>query len=96
MGGKPVTNGMSWRGVRRSEERLDASDPQKPPPMNYSATSTITFFLFSLLVSGPGRPLSLKGMRGNPTGIDTPALLFYNFYLSQLRRISDASRSPRE
>ena len=28
MGGKPVTNGMSWRGVRVSEERLDASDPR--------------------------------------------------------------------
>ena len=83
-------------GVRGSEECLDASDPQKPPPMNYSATSTITFFLLTLLVSGPGRPLSLKGDEGNPTGVDTPALLFYNFYLSQLRRVSDASRSPRE
>ena len=28
-------------GVRGSEERLDASDPQKPPPINYSATSTL-------------------------------------------------------
>ena len=64
--------------------------------MNYSATSTITFFLLTLLVSGPGRPLSLKGDEGNLTGVDTPALLFYNFYLSQLRRVSDASRSPRE
>ena len=45
---------MSWRGVRGSEERLDASDPQKPPPMNYSATSTITFYLLTLLVSGLG------------------------------------------
>ena len=54
MGGKPVTNGMSWAGVRGSEERLNASDPQKPPPMNYSATSTITFFLLTLLVSGLG------------------------------------------
>ena len=54
MGGKPVMKRMSWQGVRGSEERLDASDPQKPPPMNYSATSTITFFLLTLLVSGPG------------------------------------------
>ena len=55
---------VSWQGVRGSEERLDASDPQKPPPMNYSATSTITFHFLTLLVSGPGRPLSLKGDEG--------------------------------
>ena len=54
MGGKPVTKWDELAGVRGSEERLDASDPQKPPPMNYSATFTITFFLFTLLVSGPG------------------------------------------
>ena len=64
MGGKPVMNGMSWQGVRGSEERLDASDPQKPPTMNYSATSTKTFYFLTLLVSGPGRPLSLKGDEG--------------------------------
>ena len=64
MGGKPVTKRDELAGVRGSEERLDASDPQKPPPMNYSATSTITFFLFSLLVSSPGQPLSLKGDEG--------------------------------
>ena len=64
IGGKPVTKRDELRGVRGSEERLDASDPQKPPPMNYSATSTITFFLFTLLVSGPGQPLSLKGDEG--------------------------------
>ena len=45
MGGKPVMKRMSWRGVRGSEERLDASDPQKPPPMNYSATSTLLSLL---------------------------------------------------
>ena len=58
---------MKWdepAGVRGSEECLDASDPQKPPPMNYSATSTITFNFLTLLVSGPGRPLSLKGDEG--------------------------------
>ena len=32
--------------------------------MNYSATSTITFHFLTLLVSGPGRPLSLKGDEG--------------------------------
>ena len=48
------TSKKQFAGVRGSEERLDASDPQKPPPKNYSATSTMTFFLFSLLVSGPG------------------------------------------
>ena len=65
MGGKPVTKRDELAGgYGGSEERLDASDPQKPPPMNYSATSTMTFFLFSLLVSGPGRPLSLKGDEG--------------------------------
>ena len=63
MGGKPVTK-RDERGVRGSEECLDASDPQKPPPMNYSATSTITFHFLTLLVSGPGRPLSLKGDEG--------------------------------
>ena len=46
---------------------------QKLPPMNYSATSTKTFHFLTLLVSGPGRPLSLKGDEGNPTGVDTPA-----------------------
>ena len=45
-------------------KRLDASDPQKPPPMNYSATSTITFHFLALLVSGPERPLSLKEDEG--------------------------------
>ena len=45
MGGKPVMKRMSWRGVRGSEERLDASDPQKPPPINYSATSTLLSLL---------------------------------------------------
>ena len=55
MGGKPVTNRDELAGgVRGSEERLDASDPQKPPPMNYSATSTITFHFLTPLVSGPG------------------------------------------
>ena len=64
MGGKPVTKRDELAVVRGSEERLDASDPQKPPPMNYSATSTITFHFLTLLVSGPGRPLSLKGDEG--------------------------------
>ena len=64
MGGKPVMKQDELAGVRGSEERLDASDPQKPPPMNYSATSTITFHFLTLLVSGPGRPLSLKGDEG--------------------------------
>ena len=54
MGGKPVTKRDELAGVRSSEERLDASDPQKPPPMNYSATSTETFYFLTLLVSGPG------------------------------------------
>ena len=64
MGGKPVTKRDELAGVRGSEERLDASDPQKPPPMNYSATSTITFHFLTLLVSSLGRPLSLKGDEG--------------------------------
>ena len=64
MGGKPVMKRDELAGVRGSEEHLDASDPQKPPPMNYSATSTITFFVLTLLVSGLGRPLSLKGDEG--------------------------------
>ena len=64
MGGKPVTKRDELAGGTGSEERLNASDPQKPPPMNYSATSTITFFLIALLVSSPGRPLSLKGDEG--------------------------------
>ena len=64
MGGKPVTKRDELAGVRGSEERLDASDPQKPPPMNYSATSTLIFIFLTLLVSGPGRPLSLKGDEG--------------------------------
>ena len=54
MGGKPVTKRDELAGVWGSEERLDASDPQKPPPMNYSATSTMTFNFLTLLVSGPG------------------------------------------
>ena len=54
IGGKPVTKQDDWRGVHGSEERLDASDPQKPPPMNYSATSTKTFHFLTLLMSGPG------------------------------------------
>ena len=44
-GGKPVTKRDELVGVRGSEERLDASDPQKPPPMNYSATSTLLLLL---------------------------------------------------
>ena len=64
MGGKPVMKSDELVGVRGSEECLDASDPQKPPPMNYSATSTITFHFLTLLVSSPGRPLSLKGDEG--------------------------------
>ena len=54
MGGKPVMKRDELAGVQGSEERLDASDPQKPPPMNYSTTSTITFHFLTLLVSGPG------------------------------------------
>ena len=54
MGGKPVTKWDELAGVRGSEERLNASDPQKPPPMNYSATSTETFHFLTLLVSGLG------------------------------------------
>ena len=54
MGGKPVMKQDELAGVRGSEVRLDASDPQKPPPMNYSATSTKTFHFLTLLVSGPG------------------------------------------
>ena len=50
MGGKPVMKRDELAGGTGSKERLDASDPQKPPPMNYSATSTKTFyFLTSLL-----------------------------------------------
>ena len=64
MGGKPVTKWDELARVRGSEERLNASDPRKPPPMNYSATSTITFHFLTLLVSGPGRPLSLKRDEG--------------------------------
>ena len=46
MGGKPVMKRDELAGgVRGSEERLDASDPQKPPPINYSATSTILSLL---------------------------------------------------
>ena len=52
IGGKPVTK---W------DELAGGTRPQKPPPMNYSATSTETFHFLTLLVSGPGRPLSLKG-----------------------------------
>ena len=51
-------------GIRSTEERLDASDPQNPSPVNYNATSTKTFHFLTLLVSGPGRPLSLKGDEG--------------------------------
>ena len=55
MGGKPVTKRDELGGgVQGSKEHLDASDPQKPPPMNYSATSTKTFYFLTLLVSGPG------------------------------------------
>ena len=61
---KGLVDHMSWQVVLGSEERLDASDPQKPPPMNYSATSTKTFYFLTLLVSGPGQPLSLKGDEG--------------------------------
>ena len=46
MGGKPVMKRDELAGVRGSEERLDASDPQKPPPMNYSATSTLLSLLY--------------------------------------------------
>ena len=55
MGGKPVT---------KRDELAGGTGQPGTPPMNYSATSTITFFLFTLLVSGPGRPLSLKGDEG--------------------------------
>ena len=55
MGGKPVTK---W------DELVGGTGQRGTPPMNYSATSTITFFLLTLLVSGPGRPLSLKGDEG--------------------------------
>ena len=54
MGGKPVTKWDELAGVRSSEESLDASDPQNPSPVNYSATSTKTFNFLTLLVSGPG------------------------------------------
>ena len=64
IGGKPVTKRDELVGVRSTKERLEASDPQNPPPVNYSATSTKTFYFLTLLVSGPGRPLSLKGDEG--------------------------------
>ena len=47
MGGKPVMKWDELAGVRGSEERLDASDPQKPPPMNYSATSYYNILLIN-------------------------------------------------
>ena len=56
MGGKPVT---------KRDELVGGEPPMShEPPMNYSATSTITFHFLTLLVSGPGRPLSLKGDEG--------------------------------
>ena len=64
--------------------------------MNYSATSAVTFHFLTLLVGGLGWLLSLGGMGGNPGGVDTPALFFYNFYLSRLRHVGDAGGSPRE
>ena len=64
MGGKPVTKRDELAGGTRSEECLDASNPQNLPPVNYSATSSKTFHFLTLLVSGPERPLSLKGDEG--------------------------------
>ena len=57
-------NRMSWLGVCHDEAILGASDPWKAlSPMNYSAT--LILFLQTLLVSGPGQPLSLREDEGD-------------------------------
>ena len=78
---------MCWQGYCSIEGNPDASEPRKPSPMNYSATLLITSK--TLHVSGLGYHFLWWGMRGNPTGIDTPELLvlvckFFNLSVSNL------------
>ena len=55
---------MSWSGVCHDEAILGASDtPESLSPVNYSAT--LNLFLQTLLVSGPGWPLSLREDEGD-------------------------------
>ena len=57
-------NGMSWSGVCHDEVILGASDPPESlSPVNYSVT--LYLFLQTLLVSGPGWPLSLREDEGD-------------------------------
>ena len=52
-------NGMSWWGVCHHKAILSASDPPESlSSVNYSAT--LYLFLQTLLMSGPGWPLSLR------------------------------------
>ena len=73
-------------GAHSIEGNPDASEPQKPSPMNYSATLLITSK--TLHVSCPEYRFPWWGMRGNPTSIDTPELLFclkiFNLPISNL------------
>ena len=57
-------NRMSWLGVCCDEAILGASDLlESLSPLNYSAT--LNPFLQTLLVSGPGWPLSLREDEGD-------------------------------
>ena len=57
-------NGVSWSGVCCDEAILGASDPPESlSPVNYSAT--LYLFLQTLLMSGPGWPLSLREDEGD-------------------------------
>ena len=61
-GGK--TDMMRWSGVCHDKAILGASDPQKNPfLMNYSAT--LSLIIQTLLVSGPGWPLSVMEDEGD-------------------------------
>ena len=65
---------MKWDepdgGTRVLRSSLDASKPQEPSLMNYSAYFPSTSK--TLHMSSPGYRLLWWGMRGNLTSIDTP------------------------
>ena len=49
--------------------------PESLSPMNYSAT--LYLFLQTLLVCGPGWPLSFRENEGDSNSIETPATKFH-------------------
>ena len=89
-------NRVCWQGECSNEGHLNASNPWKPPPVNFSATLLSHFK--TLLMSSPGRPPSLLGDEGESDQRWYPRTLVCNFlfFCHEPHSYLDAGRPSHE